>query len=358
MAAAGMLQMSARRVATNAACVGVAAGCMGTWFEMSHGVVCIPVLSLPPLHLSQQVAIGSTVFGVAARQVLSATLYALEPNTQIDDLDALEKIVDVRMAAALAAPGTAAALLTATMAGRLAARTMRKANGLFLITCALFMQWRETKIKAARAALEAREEEEVPEVLAQGASGPSLVAVAPAEALPDAAVVERPVSASPASDMPRLIALGTVSGGILGFFGIGPAWILAPVLSSTGPAAAVRADMQTVGPNFEVATAPADIGTIPSGMADSMGTSGSDERTRTTACLAMVPPSIAAAWRHFALGHVTNMGGIALPLAVGAVAGSAMAGQALADVPCEEEYYRYGLAVLLFAHGCWSMVKG
>eukprot|EP00435_Cladocopium_sp_Y103_P034204 s1900_g8.t2 len=37
-----------------AGAVGVAAGTLGTWFEMSHGVFCIPVLTLPPLQLSHQ----------------------------------------------------------------------------------------------------------------------------------------------------------------------------------------------------------------------------------------------------------------------------------------------------------------
>merc|ERR1719458_55509 len=95
------------RHAATATGVGLAAGCLGTWFDMSHGVICIPVMNLPPLALSHQVSVGSTVFGVAARQILSATLYALDPtgdgegqSTSISDL------VDVNAAMVLASSGT------------------------------------------------------------------------------------------------------------------------------------------------------------------------------------------------------------------------------------------------------------
>eukprot|EP00439_Symbiodinium_sp_Y106_P014920 s2097_g2.t1 len=49
-----MAAILARRPAVTAGCVGVAAGTLGTWFEMSHGVFCIPVLTLPPMALSHQ----------------------------------------------------------------------------------------------------------------------------------------------------------------------------------------------------------------------------------------------------------------------------------------------------------------
>eukprot|EP00913_Durusdinium_trenchii_P024563 g23059.t2 len=42
------------RTLTTAGAVGVAAGTLGTWFETSHGIFCIPVLTLPPLTLSHQ----------------------------------------------------------------------------------------------------------------------------------------------------------------------------------------------------------------------------------------------------------------------------------------------------------------
>ena len=48
------MAMAGRRTLLTAGAVGVAAGTMGTWFELSHGVFCIPVLTLPPLQLSHQ----------------------------------------------------------------------------------------------------------------------------------------------------------------------------------------------------------------------------------------------------------------------------------------------------------------
>merc|ERR1740138_477022 len=91
----------------------------------------------------------------------------------------------------------------------------------------------------------------------------------------------------------------------------------------------------------------------PDGSVALVGTFGSDERTRRTCTVAMVPPCLASAARHISLGHVEGIPILALPLAAGAIFGSAVAGQQLDGVPCEEEF-RYGLSLLLFAHGCWS----
>lgn len=334
-AAAGAAKLSARRVALTATGVGAAAGCLGTWFEMSHGVVCIPVLTLPPLQLSQQVAVGSTVFGVAARQLLSATLYGLEPDVDLGDLESLSRIVDLNAAAVLAASGTAAAVGAAAFAARVPTRPMRKANGLFLVACSLFMNWRELRVESRRPTEVADENEEEPESPPAGGVGPTR---------PLTPEGQGDLRNTPASEFPRLISLGAASGAVLGFFGVGPAWLLAPLLSCTAPGE--KGFFGTVNANFLTDPDAADI----------VGTSGSDERSRATACLAMVPPSLAAAWRHFQLGHVINPGGVAIPLAVGAVLGSAVAGQQLADVPCDADV-RYGLSILLFAHGCWLYFK-
>lgn len=341
-AAVGAVQMSARRMALTAAGVGAAAGCMGTWFEMSHGIVCIPVLALPPMQLSQQVAIGSTVFGVAARQVISATLYALEPSTNLEDFEGLSEIIDVNAAAILATTGTAAALGAASYAAKLSQRPLRKANGIFLVACALFMNWRENKTRAVKQRLEEEQEAaaELEEPVPEAAVGPW---PAPGPAPPARFAAEAPqprLPPTPLSDAPRLILLGAAAGGVLGFFGIGPAWLLAPLLHATDKRVLhQREDLGFQAPQ-------------PRTPADALG----PEMTRTTACMAMVPPSIAAAWRHFQMGHVIHPTRIALPLAVGAVVGSAIGGQQLVDVPCDEDL-RYGLSLLLFAHGCWSYFR-
>mmetsp|Transcript_57776 Transcript_57776/g.126612 ORF Transcript_57776/g.126612 Transcript_57776/m.126612 type:complete len:261 (+) Transcript_57776:101-883(+) len=145
-----MASLTARGLAIRCAGVGVAAGVMGTWFEMSHGVVCIPVLTLPPLYLSHQVAAGSTVFGVAARQVISATLYSLDPNTDVSDIESLHAMMDVNAAGVLAASGTAAALSTAVITSKLSLNAVLRCNGGFLVALALFLQWREKRIEAAQ----------------------------------------------------------------------------------------------------------------------------------------------------------------------------------------------------------------
>lgn len=305
-------QLGLRRMVVTSAGIGVSAGFVGTWFEMSHGMVCIPVMSLPPLGLPQQVAIGTTVFGVAVRQALAAGLAAVDPNSGMADMDKLEQVIDVNAAFTLASSGTAVALFASSYAQRLGQRHLRKANGAFMIAVAIFMRWRDQEVK--RAEKEA-EQEPAPVVLSLQASLPT----APVQ--------------SAASDMPRLFMLGAASGVVLGLFGIGPAWIVAPILTASDSRHAIQGDHDR-----------------------QIGTSGTDKRTQQTCCLAMVPPSLAAAWRHLALGHVHNPGGVALPLALGAIAGSAFGGSQLGDVPCDEEY-KFGLSILFFAYGCWSLIR-
>jgi len=330
-AMAAMATMSARRMALTAAGVGAAAGCMGTWFEMSHGVVCIPVLTLPPFSLSQQVAIGSTAFGVAARQVLSASLYALDPGTEPGEPEGLGQLVDLDAALALAASSTLAALGGAALAARLPQRPMRRANGAFLVVVALFLQWREAYAKAGR-----------PEDEEDGDARPAAAGTVPPSRPGEHGAVAREATAGSGHGLQQHLLFGAAAGSVLGFLGIGPAWMLAPLLSHTAPAPESAGGLL------------AGVGS-PAQAAEASGAS-SEERVRRTCCLAMVPPSLAAAWRHFRLGHVVNAPRVALPLATGAILGSAVGGMQLADVPCEFEV-RYGTSLLLFAYGCWSLVR-
>mmetsp|Transcript_108947 Transcript_108947/g.307027 ORF Transcript_108947/g.307027 Transcript_108947/m.307027 type:complete len:331 (-) Transcript_108947:96-1088(-) len=322
---------SGARTAATAAGIGVAAGCMGTWFEMSHGIVCIPVLTLPPLALPQHVAVGSTVFGVAARQLLSAGLYGLDPNTDLSSEDAIDDLIDVPAALGLALSGSAAALSGAALTRIASQRQIRRSTGAFLGGVALFLQWREFRAKVAAEAADRKAED----VVEQAADTPSGVAKASLQA------ARHEHLATSRFEWPRYMVLGAASGFVLGFFGIGPAWMLAPVMSHMAPAAPLHA--ATARP---AAMASDEVGNV----------FGSDERTRRTCCVAMVPPCVVAALRHFQFGHVPNGGTIALPLAAGAILGSAMGGTLLEDVPCEEDF-RMGLSVLLFAYGGWCMFR-
>lgn len=339
--------MGARRIALTATGVGVAAGCLGTWFEMSHGVVCIPVLTLPPLALSQQVAIGSTVFGVAARQVLSATLYSLEPGSDFSNPETLNELVDVSAAAVLAASGMVGALSSAVLAARVPQRHLRRTNGFFCVAVAIFMQWRESFAKPPRS----DEEQEEPE---EGA----VLAVPPPPLAMQQQVQEPGQEVDPRStrELIRHMTFGFGSGAVLGFFGIGPAWMLAPLLARTAPGAEGLTSLSTMLPGSPPGGDSSEGAGSPPPAQQALGPPGSSERERRTCCLAMVPPSLAAAWRHFQLGHVVNAKGVALPLATGAIAGSGIAGWQLSDAPAEDEV-KMILSMLLFAYGCWSVVK-
>lgn len=305
--------------------IGVAAGTIGTWFEMSHGVICIPVLTLPPLGLTQQMATGTTVFGVAVREILAASFYGLDPSIDLDDRDKMEELVDVNALVGLSAVGTVSALGAAAASARVAARFTLKANGVFCIGLALFLQWRESQMRAAKDAVN---EEDHPmrsiEMIEETASSPSII--------PSTSLTE---------DWARLTALGALSGAVLGFFGVGTAWMLAPILRHTAPDNNLRSGDGVL------------FGDIDLNLSEPFGV---DARTRRTACLAMVLPSIASAYTHVSLGHVPAMAGIALPLALGAVGGSIMAGIFLEDVPAEEEL-KTGVAGLLFMYGMWNLVK-
>lgn len=336
-----------------AGCVGAAAGCLGTWFEMSHAVVCVPVVTLPPLGLSHHVAVGSTVFGVAVRQALASTLYALEPGTSLT-LDDLSEIVDLNAVAVLGSSSTVAALGSAAFSVRLAQRTLRKANGAFVVALALFVHWRNRKINAAM-----EEREEAAAAAAEAARemvGDQIVPMVPvAEPLaqldPEVPKTAWPL---PENRSARLLMLGCASGTCLGLFGIGPAWMLAPILTHTAPAG----QQVVAGPERGQVLPPSNIGPEPQGadLEYDPGLSASDQRIRSTACFAMVPASIAVAFRHWQLGHIPHAGTVAIPLAAGACFGSYCGGTLLVDVPCEPSF-RAALAYLLFAHGCWTFFK-
>lgn len=320
-----------------AAGVGVAAGTIGTWFEMSHGVICIPVLTLPPLGLSQQVAAGSTVFGVAVREMLSATLHALDPNVELGVREELDELVDVNALVGLSAVGTVTALGAAAASARVNLKYTRKANGVLCLGLALFLQWRESQMRAARAEID---KESHPEH-ATGDSPRNSKELNPPDMSRKIAPPREFRPTNLTEDWARITTLGACSGAVLGFFGIGTAWMLAPILRHTAPGSTLPSGDGTL------------FGDLDLTLSEPFGV---DDRTRRTACLAMVAPSIASAVRHIQLGHVPQLKIVALPLAVGAICGSAFAGICLEDVPADEEL-KTGVAALLFCFGIWSLLK-
>mmetsp|Transcript_22639 Transcript_22639/g.37192 ORF Transcript_22639/g.37192 Transcript_22639/m.37192 type:complete len:340 (-) Transcript_22639:87-1106(-) len=332
-----------RRPAVFCVGVGAAAGSMGTYFEMSHGVVCIPVMTLPPLALTNQVAVGSTVVGVAARELLALGLYCLDPDVEIgseDHMNELSSLVDMQALLGLASVGTVTAIAGASLAGRGTNRLMRRTNGIFCIGLALFIQWREGQRFKAREALEELEK------AANADAPPSVQAASEPDEFEDESISSPAPSPAPLpvqrtytpyeedtswQERARLGVLGAASGFILGYFGIGTAWLLAPTLRHTSLSGEDKSN-------------------------DAALDFGADDRTRRTAALAMVVPSVASAVRHFQLGQVASVTGVALPLAAGAIAGSAIGGKLLEDVPREGEE-KLALAMMLFAYGTWSFFK-
>lgn len=346
----GVAAMGARRAAVTAMGTGVAAGVLGTWFEMSHGIVCIPVLSLPPLALSQHAAIGSTVFGVAVRQAISTTFLALDPSVDLGDHDALEELVDMNAVVALATSATGAAVWAATMARRVSPVTIRKANGLFLIGVSVFLHWRQRGL------------ENMAEAESPAASSEASVEATPPSS-PDAVLIKRRASApiSSAFDWPQLLGLGVASGVVLGFFGIGPTWMLIPLLEHLPSSAKPHGGLPATSSGSSSRDAAPSGAASGSGDGEQPGEAASaqaeiTEKLRRTCAFAMVPPSIAAALRHFSLGHAPNAHVVALPLAAGAVLGSAAGGTVLEDVECDADLH-LGLSGLLFAFGAWSVLR-
>lgn len=310
-----------------AAGVGVAAGTMGTWFEMSHGVICIPVMTLPPLQLSQQVAAGTTVFGVAAREALAAALYSLDPSVDLSTRESMEDIVDVNALLCLSAAGTATAFGATAIASRMPVRYMKKMNGLFCCGLASFLHWRETQVVDSRAVIDTEDNPELLERRAESYKNPSSSS---SSSTSEPTLLEQAASVNLREEWARLTLLGAASGGVLGFFGIGTAWVLAPMMRHTAPSGWTSSEQQEP---FCV-----------------------DARTRRTACLSMLLPSIVSAYRHLHLGHVPHVGAVALPLAIGAIGGSIIGGVCMEDVPADTEL-KSALAALMFAYGIWTLMK-
>lgn len=325
--------------------VGAAAGSIGTYFEMSHGVVCIPVMTLPPLALTNQVAVGSTVLGVAARELLALGLYCLDPDMDIgseEHMNELSSLVDMQAVIGLASVGTVAAIAGAGLAARGTNRFVRRTNGVFCIGLALFIQWRQGQRYKALDALEELEKvapadppptvQPAPESDADEFEDESIRSSAPSPApLPLQRTYLSYEQDTSWQERLRLAVLGAASGFIIGYFGIGTAWLLAPTLRHTSLSDEDKSN-------------------------DAALDFGADDRTRRTAALAMVVPSVASAVRHFQLGQVASVTGVALPLAAGAIAGSAIGGKLLEDVPREGEE-KLALAMMLFAYGTWSFFK-
>merc|ERR1719433_249995 len=122
----------------------------------------------------------------------------------------------------MAASGTTAALAASTLVARLAQKPLRKANGTFLIAVALFIQWREWYARAP-----VPEEDEGEQVIFPAApvEQPQLALGKTMHGAP----------ANSAFELARHLVFGAASGAVLGFFGIGPAWMLAPLLLHTAP---------------------------------------------------------------------------------------------------------------------------
>ena len=69
-----VMKMTPMRIAS-AGVVGFTAGMVGCCMGTGHGVILMPVLTLPPFNLSHKVAAGTTAIGVALRHVLSIAVF-------------------------------------------------------------------------------------------------------------------------------------------------------------------------------------------------------------------------------------------------------------------------------------------
>ncbi|CAJ1398168.1 unnamed protein product [Effrenium voratum] len=295
-------------------------------------------------------------------------------------VDKMHELVDVNAMLALALSGTASSLAGAALAARHNYRRLYRLNGLFMVACAGFITWRD-KLASDLGPRRDTDREELQEGVSSVVVDDAgrVKHVAPAMVGPqwgpgnlprtqeDVARLELLYTSTPFEKLPRFILMGFLAGGLLGYFGVGPTWVIAPLVTRTSPeweqiASLARGkanDYDSLLRQFMPLPKqePVDEGpsegplTFASDLITSMGC---DDRTRRTCSMAMILPCLAAAWRHWLLGHVVDPNQVAFPLAAGAICGSFGAGQMLGDMPPDADT-RMGLSVLLFSYGIWSI---
>ncbi|CAK9042914.1 C3H1-type domain-containing protein, partial [Durusdinium trenchii] len=242
------------------------------------------------------VACGSTVFGVAVRQLMSVTLYAADPSEPLAG-DQLHELVDVNAMLALAASGTASALAGAALSAKHSQLRILRLNGLFMCCIAAFMQWRDKLVREHGPRRDQDQEElvDTPSALVVTAEGH----VSNQEPLPmegptlgpgnlprtaqEVARLDLVYSSTPLEKLPRFIVLGALSGALLGYFGVGPAWVIAPLVTRSSPewkqimelADRTAQSPPVLGPDQDSAeSGPLSL------VSDLIGTGGCDERSR------------------------------------------------------------------------------
>jgi len=274
------------RPAVVAAGLGVGAGAVSTWFHISHGVVCIPTMVLPPLNLLPQVAAGSTCVGVAARQSLGMYFQSLYAG--VDGRPPIEDIIDVHVAFFSGISSAIAAWKAAGWTSIASRKTLLRCNGLGLIAVSMILPFRN-KLRDAEMEVMKRPPIEFPEHFDPTRVGMRNVA--------------------------ELIALGFLSGSVLGVTGVGTAWALTPALMY-------------------------------------LGYKTKFEEAQTTAMASTMPATLAAAIRHYRLGHLSYL---TWPLMAGAIFG----GYAGAEItPFEpEEPETFGLIAFAFIFGCHAIIR-
>lgn len=276
----------ATRPAVVAAGLGVGAGAVSTWFHISHGVVCIPTMVLPPLNLLPQVAAGSTCIGVTARQTLG--LYFQSLSAGIDGRPPIEDLIDAHVTFFCGVSSAITAWKAAGWTSVASRKTLLRTSGLGLVAVSIILPLRN-KLRDGEMERLKRAPIEFPEYF-----NPSLVDI---------------------RQVAELISLGSISGLALGATGVGVAWALAPALMY-------------------------------------FGYKTSFEEAQATAMSSTMPATIAAAIRHYRLGHLSML---TWPLMAGAIVGGYAGAEITPFEPGEEE--TFGLVAFAFLFGMHAMIR-
>lgn len=189
----------------SATIVGFTAGMVGCCMGTGHGVILMPVLSMPPFSLPHKVAAGTTAIGVALRHVLSLCLFNTDSTVETWD-----QSTDPNICAIIAAAGVFSAKACANAVVNVPKVAMLRLTGIMLMTSGLLIPIKPFFMPDQE--LDDERNKRLKEHLR-------------------IVTFMNPIGITPL-EIIKAIGIGLFGGAVLGTVGVGPSWIMAMAIPS------------------------------------------------------------------------------------------------------------------------------